>query len=389
YFELDIYNDYTDSGFTKKTVSLTAEQVAKIEGDGLNVFFVQTGETEYTLYLEEGLTDTVSKVDGSTYSYAGIDRITKYRADTKVTGATPTIVTTGYFYGKGMDAKEAANTLLAPISVEKTISDKSTIIGLNDTYQVGDKVSFEISLETGYGVEAVKLNESEIEANTEGKYEFDVTTEHINNLVIGVYTTNKAFTQFAQYTELSSGGITTDTKSQTLMKADEGVGFIYQSNFKYPEISEQNNNSSAYARVLLDMGGKPVYRTILYKNNDSCYFELDIYNDYTDSGFTKQTVPLTAEQVAKIEGDGLNVFFVQTGETEYTLYLEDGLADTVSKIEGSTYSYAGIDHITKYRADTKVTGATPTIVTTGYFYGTGFTSGEEAVNALVESLKQK
>ena len=385
YFELDIYNDYTDSGFTKKTVSLTAEQVAKIEGDGLNVFFVQTGETEYTLYLEDGLTDTVSKVEGSTYTYAGMDHITKYRSNSPANG-TPTIVTTGYFYGKGMDAEEAANTLLAPISVEKTISDKSTIIGLNDKYQVGDKVSFEISLENGYGVETVQLNDSKIEANTEGKYEFDVTTEHINNLVIEVYTTNKAFTQFAKYTELSSGGITTDTESQTLMKADDGVGFIYQSNFKYTELSTQSNNSSAYARVLLDMGGKPVYRTILYRNNDSCYFELDIYNDYTDSGFTKQTVPLTAEQVAKIEGDGLNVFFVQTGETEYTLYLEEGLTNTVSKVEGSTYSYAGMDHITKYRSNSPA-GGTPTIVTTGYFYGKGFASGEEAVIALMELLQ--
>lgn len=157
---------------------------------------------------------------------------------------------------------------------------------------------------------------------------------------------------------------------------------------KYSELSKQSNSASAYARVLLDMGGKPVYRTILYKNNDSCYFELDIYNDYTDSGFTKQTVSLTTDQVAKIEGDGLNVFFVQTGETEYTLYLEDGLTDTVSKVEGSTYTYAGMDHITKYRSNSPANG-TPTIVTTGYFYGTSFASGEEAVNVLVESLKQE
>ena len=375
--------------WTSEEISLTTTQLKAIGSDnGLNLYIAHssTDADAFTVYVEidnkllemftyeipganhgelckvtySNFTENMT-VSGQAYNYADTDFVTVVKT----------------IYGENFELR---NRVDVNVEVEGAV-----INGMKDIYHMGDTVSFTVQVDEGYKLETVTLNESPLTANADGKYQFELTEAEVTSCDVKVTTSlDNPYYSFAKYTTTQAN---LDVATMNKMK-EAGDYFLFQTNMKLAEFSKVEESTNAHVRVLFDLpgsGNTPVYRVMLYKENGKSVLKISIHND---SAFGTLTKELTSAQVAKIEGNaGLNVFLVQTGETTYTLYVEVGDTKTVEKVEGSTYTYAGANHVSQYRYDTK-TGKTPTVVTTGYFYKQNKIDGAQLANTLLGSISE-
>ena len=193
FFQLESENQY-QKWYTEITPQYLSEsQCNEIKGKGLDLYLVKTGTANYAIYMENAdLTDVI--LVGEWTSRAASPQIYEVKNNTVDS------VTNGYFY-QGYTAEGVVKALYEPKAVDKTnISEHVTTQGLEDSYRMGDMITFTAEANGEYAIQDVKINDKVLNEKEDGTYEYVVTVADVDGLVVEILASKKSIAEFASVT---------------------------------------------------------------------------------------------------------------------------------------------------------------------------------------------
>jgi len=357
--------------WTKLKVELSQEQLQDMASeDGLNLFFVHSKDAKdtFVVYLEDGeslremftvqypdttnggecvvsCTELVSDiiVKGDAYNYT----------DTDLETAIETV------YGKSYEM---------PAKVDVNVETEGAVVnGIKDIYHVGDTVSFTVQVNNGYKLETVTLNDTPLTADKDGKYQFVLTEDHENACEVKVTTSvvDKTLRSFISLTGKSNtpdfGKNQFDGQNINKLMGTDGYSYLFHTKL-------QSTESPAAMVTYIGWGQvQEKYYVQVQSDNGVWKLYLKYYNEWhqwQDVG----KVTLSEKQLAKISGNGLNLFLVNSNASTYSLYVENDDATDVTLVAEFA---SRVTNKQVYQVQHNATGLT----TKGYFYK-GYTPAE-------------
>ena len=149
--------------------------------------------------------------------------------------------------------------------------------------------------------------------------------------------------------------------------------YLFHSKFKttVDSMTQFNSTNDYYVRIGYEgwgSNGAEQYYVGLYKEANGVW-KIKFYRgtDWWPQHLIAE-YELSEEQIGQLTGDGLDIFLVNSGGTVFTLYVEqDGVVDRVGTID-SPRKNQQVYNVLHASKDTNAS-----LVTNGYFYGTGYT----------------
>ena len=357
--------------WTKLKVELSQEQLQDMASeDGLNLFFVHSKDAKdtFVVYLEDGeslremftvqypdttnggecvvsCTELVSDiiVKGDAYNYT----------DTDLETAIETV------YGKSYEM---------PAKVDVNVETEGAVVnGIKDIYHVGDTVSFTVQVNNGYKLETVTLNDTPLTADKDGKYQFELTEEHLTSCSVKVTTSveQKTLRSFISLTGKSStndfGKNQFDGQNINNLMGTDGYSYMFHTKLQ---------SSDTPAALITYVGWGQVKETMyaqVQKDGDVWNLYLKYYNEYHQWQDVGKKA-LSQAQLDKIAGNGLDLFLVNSDASKYSLYVENDASSDVVLVAEFT---SRVTNKQVYQVSHNVAGLT----TKGYFYN-GYTPAE-------------
>lgn len=368
--------------WTSETVPLTDAQVKAIGSEkGLNLYIAHstTEADAFTVYVENDnklLEMFTYKIPGANHGELCKVTYSNFTEHMTVSGRAYNFADTDFetavktIYGKTCEVKSRVN-----VEVEAA---GATVQGMKDIYHVGYIVSFTVQISEGYKLEAVTLNDTPLTADNDGRYQFELTEEHLTACDVKV-TTSASVKTLRSFISLAGQSSTGDFgknqfDGQNINKLMGTDGYSYLFHTKL-----QSAGSPAALVTYVGWGQvQEKYYAQVQKDKDAWYLYLKYYNEWhqwQDVG----KIALSEAQLAKITGTGLNLFLVNSNASTYSLYVENDdatdtslVAEFVSKVTNKQV----------YQVSHNVTGLT----TNGYFYK-NYKTAKDAAKNLFDILK--
>lgn len=348
---------------------LTDAQLNAIKGNGLDLYFVRTGVASYAVYLGNDDLTGVELVGSFTSDEVKTNEIFQIK-QTRTDG-----VILGYFY-QGYTAKEAVELLWNTKVTLTTNVENAKIEGTKSTYTLGEKVSFTAIAGDGYAVTSVTLNGKELPQDENGTYSFIVKKEHTTGCNIVVMAKETSITEYKTLNEFSSNNTKNKFDDST---ATKDSNYVLHSKIKMTnaELESLKQNDQGINVICEGYGSCWVRYTLSLKYTSNKWtLNVSSVNEKTWN-IKDKNYELASEQIEAITDDGLDLFVThKMAETQFDVYVEKG--ETVERV------YTIVSEVGNGKIYSIAHSNATMITSSLYFYGEGFTQGNQVSNVLLK-----
>lgn len=372
YFDVDsvhmLFKSAADGWKENQTYTLTQNQIRKLGTEGLSLYLVHSEAegTVFDVYVEDGETsgvmDATLQITSSTNPNKQVYQIGHSGTMTGVTA-----VTTGYSYTDAhATRKEAVDRFAMLVAMDIPVIFRGEHVNAEvktQTYHMGDYITLEPKLESGYTVTSIMWKDVVIEADADGVRHLPISLEHLSGVSVDVVVESAEFTEFVT--------LTGESKNR---HGDQKGRFIF-----HTVIQTDNwvvNIDNPYTEVTYNVWGSNVTDNLtlrLYFTGENTG-KIQLGKWCTGgSGWTATEFVLDSNQLAKLKGDGLNFYLTHSLDSlkHYEVYVENGYStDTVKACE---LDICHGEHV--FQTQHTVVGEGASVTTTGYQYSENMNIG--------------
>ncbi len=359
-------------GWKKPTLTMSEAQIQKLGRDGLSLYLVHssTDDTVFDLYVEKGdgtgVVENPLKITGSANPNKMLCKIKQYGSTLK---DVVTSVTTGYSFEDVYPSRKAVVDAFAELTATEipiTYTGAHVIAdSVSQTCSMGDYVVLAPKVEDGCIVEKLSIGATELTCGTDGKYRLPVSLEHIKGITVDVTTASGEFTDFVTLTGASLN-----------KHGDQKGRFIFHTVIQTDNWIVDSKNP--YVEVLYSIWGSNVTENLtlrLYFTGENAgKIQIGKWCNTGVGGqqkWVESNKVLDANQLAKLKGDGLNLYMVHSPDNllHYEVYLENGDSSDVTKACEIDVCHG--EHVIQTWHN--VIGEGANVTTTGYQYSADLT----------------
>ena len=310
--------------------TLTEAQAAKVQGDGIDFRMTRNG-TRLNLYLDNALVRTLNLTENASGITKDMSCVVKLR----------------YYNSLGYDVilPFAVDNPLPSGKVTVQPSANGVVTADKTEYIIGETVTLIVKPNSGYAYDSLKVNNESVSVGKDGTYTFTATENS--------YTVSGSFAEatFVDYSD-NKWNLIHQNQGKLYISADSnGAGWM-QTKDNYNELTlmfkdyaEGAVHEYAVVGQLYFENGKYASIRLIYNKNDGKY-TLQSMGDSVANWAIHHT--LTAEQAAKVQGDGIAFKMSRIG-TSLKLYLDDVLVKTVDLTGRNSGITAAMSCVAKVR----------------------------------------
>ncbi len=357
--------------WTSEEISLTTEQLQAIGSEkGLNIYIAHSSSDAdaFVAYVQSDnrlLERFTFEIPGANHGELCKVTYSNFTEKATVSGQAYNYADTDFETAvRTVYGKDCAVYNRVAVSVE---AEGAVVKGMKDVYHVGDTVSFAVEANDGYKLETVTLNGTPLTADKDGKYQFVLTEDHENACEVKVTTSvvDKTLRSFISLTGKSNtpdfGKNQFDGQNINKLMGTDGYSYLFHTKL-------QSTESPAAMVTYIGWGQvQEKYYVQVQSDNGVWKLYLKYYNEWHQWQDVDK-VTLSEKQLAKISGNGLNLFLVNSNASTYSLYVENDDATDVTLVAEFA---SRVTNKQVYQVQHNATGLT----TKGYFYK-GYTPAE-------------
>jgi len=351
------------------TSTLTEEQIKKLGGEGLSFYLVHSEAEKkvFDVYVENGEGAGVVATPLQSTSSSSIPNEQVYQMKYTGTMTGVTAVTTGYSYTDAhATRKDAVDRFAMLVALDIPVTFTGEHVNAEaktQTYHMGDYITLDPKLDSGYTMTGLTWNDAVIEADEDGVRRLFISLEHLGGVSAIVSAESAEFTEFVTLTGVSKN-----------KHGDQKGRFVFHTLIQSDNLAVDAENP--YVQVVYNIYGSNVIENLFVRlyltDANAGKIQLGRWcEEYQNTLYAEGA--LDAAQLMKLKGDGLNLYMVHSYNdlNHYEVYVENGISSDVVKL--CEYDVCHGEHV--FQTQHTVVGEGASVTTTGYQYSENMNIG--------------